>query len=43
MALIEELWYKGEILKDIEKESREWLKNKIEESKRAERCETTIK
>ena len=35
-------WYANHILKKIQKEAREWLKNKIEEEKNTKRCETTI-
>ena len=35
-------WYVNHILKEIQKEAREWLKNKIKEKKNTKRCETTI-
>ena len=35
-------WYANHILEEIQKEAREWLKNKIEEEKNTKRCETTI-
>jgi len=36
-------WYQSHILDEIQKASREWLKNKIKEANSSKRCETVIK
>ena len=36
-------WYTGYILDEIQKSSRKWLKNKLEEVRNTKRCEPTVK
>ena len=36
-------WYQSHILDEIQRASREWLKNKIKEVNSSKRCETVIK